>query len=70
MKKRFEKHKANKIIGLLGLYGRNFGAMAMGSFAVIVLNMVTPLEFFKVQRAHFILVLHRISGGKNELRQR
>ena len=54
MKKRFGKHKIGRIIGLLGLYGRNFGAMAMGSCSVIILNMVTPLEFFKVQRHHFI----------------
>ena len=44
-------------IHLTELYGRNVGANVMGFLIIALLNLFTPVEFFKVQRA-FLL-----SGG-------
>ena len=44
-------------IHLTELYGRNVGANVLGFLIIVLLNLFTPVEFFKVQRA-FLL-----SGG-------
>lgn len=36
------------------LYLRNFGANLLGFFIIILLNLFTPLEFFKIQRAFLL----------------
>ena len=41
-------------IRLTELYGRNVGANLLGLLIIVLLNLFTPVEFFKVQRA-FIL---------------
>jgi sigma-B regulation protein RsbU (phosphoserine phosphatase) len=38
-------------IHLLELYGRNIGANLLGFLIIVLLNLFTPVEFFKAQRA-------------------
>ena len=41
-------------IRLIELYIRNVGANFLGFFIIALLNLFTPLEFFKIQRAFFL----------------
>jgi len=41
-------------IRLTELYGRNIGANILGFLIIVLLNLFTPLQFFKVQRAFFL----------------
>jgi sigma-B regulation protein RsbU (phosphoserine phosphatase) len=41
-------------IRLIELYIRNVGANLLGFFIIALLNLFTPLEFFKIQRAFFL----------------
>ena len=41
-------------IRLTELYGRNVGANLMGFLIIVLLNLFTPVEFFKVQRAFLL----------------
>jgi class 3 adenylate cyclase len=42
-------------VRLMGLYMRNLGANVFGFITIVVLNIFTPLEFFKVQRTLLFL---------------
>ena len=41
-------------IRLIELYFRNVGANLMGFFIIVLLNLFTPLEFFKIQKAFLL----------------
>ena len=41
-------------IRLPELYGRNIGANLLGLLIIILLNLFTPVEFFKAQRAFLL----------------
>ena len=41
-------------IRLIELYGRNVGANLLGFLIIVMLNLFTPLEFFKIQRAFLL----------------
>ena len=41
-------------IRLIELYIRNVGANLLGFFIIVLLNLFTPLEYFKIQRAFLL----------------
>ena len=50
-----ENETAIKEMSFVGLYGHNLGANLVGFVTILLLNVFTPYEFFRIQRSSFFL---------------